>query len=433
MLQKDGRSQQHRAAPDVYFPIEITSREFSGHLLLAVLLASRGLNCVIGFKGAVNRALRGAVEPSILFYKGGSSGWRSSTRHFQVGLDPEAGISYEHYADFLAKRPALADMSRTTLQFCYGKDDYSVLCNRFPSQLEKFHNTGAPRVSLWGTDGDVFYAQQTAQIKDFYGPLILFASSGGFMHPHYKKTLDKANSPWDAVSAGHFLQIAREAAACFPDTSVVIRPHPADNWLAWHTAIQGTPNLFVDSSLDLSAWTRAAAVLVHPGTSTAAFEAVSAGVPVLATASNRKSNVATTISHQLHSELHLLALCNDAFHKRLAIYPSDEAKRLHQAKLYHPLSGAAQRIANVLAETFDFAIPSALNSRRYYRLSIQKPFKRRSSELGASIAPDRKRQELFWDRVQRDVEAAKAVLGLHQSIRLDKIEPNCFLLRPVSG
>lgn len=62
-------SQSEHAARDVYFPVEVASREYSGHLVLGVALALRGFTATIGYKGAVTRAMESALVPGVVFYK----------------------------------------------------------------------------------------------------------------------------------------------------------------------------------------------------------------------------------------------------------------------------------------------------------------------------------------------------------------------------
>ncbi len=423
------------ASPDVYFPIEITSREYAGHLLLAVELAARGLNCLVGFKGAVQRAMKKSSTSGVLFYKGGDKGdWRNATIHSHVGLDPEAGIVYDDFADFFDKRHALHDMSTTVVQFCFGPDDHAVFSDRFPESPGRFHMTGAPRVSLWGQEGASFYADQVSHIEDRYGTIILFTSSGGFTHEHYLRTRGQnAGATWGtAESAHHFLSFARQVAASLPETSVVIRPHPSDSWSAWHAATSDIRNLAVESDLDLSAWVRASTLVVHPGTSTAALEAVCAGIPAISTASNRKSNVASSLSY-------LAATTQDVtdFHARsagddLPVLPSDSADSLLRRKLHHPIPGAAQRVADVLMETFDFAGPSGIAPSRRRPLRAF-PFSRQSGrlpELGRSTPPPFKRNPLLKPLVERDVDAAQRILHSNAKIDVQQSEANCFLIRP---
>lgn len=419
------------AAPDVYFPIEIIPREYAGHLLLAVELATRGLKCVLGFKGPVQSAMSRSERPGVLFYKGGRSGWRGSTIHTHVGLDPEAGIVYNDFTHFLSSRSALHDMTTTRLQFCYGADDHSVFTAAYPGLANRFHLTGSPRVSLWGSDGDAFYHRAASRIHDRYGTVALFASSGGFTHERYVEVYGQSAEA--LASARHFLGIAREVAASLPDVSVVIRPHPSDSWSAWHAAVADIPNMTVESGLDLSAWIRAASVVVHPGSSTAAFEAVCAGIPALSTGSNRIVNAATHISHPTPTAAAVIDQVHRRAEGRAQALPSSAAKDLLERKLHHPVPGAAQRVADVLVQTFDFAGPSGI-ARPSRRGSLRSRMRREPAgpEFDRDTPPPFKRDALKRSRVEQDVKSAQAVLGSDAVIDVQELGLNCFLIRPAT-
>ncbi len=68
-----------RFAPDVYFPTEITAREYAGHLLLATRLAGEGINSVIGQKGPVKSLMSSASAAGVIFYKSSARDEASGT------------------------------------------------------------------------------------------------------------------------------------------------------------------------------------------------------------------------------------------------------------------------------------------------------------------------------------------------------------------
>jgi surface carbohydrate biosynthesis protein len=421
---------QGPVAPDVYFPIEIVAREYSGHVLLAVELAARGRTAILGHKGPVARVMREAERPGLLFYKNARiPGW-ADPRHALVGLDPEAGIVYEDFADFFAIRRVMADGSPSRAQFCFGPDDHTFLIDRFPHLQEMVHLAGSPRVSLWGTDGDVFYRDDVARISERLGRVILFTSSGGFLHENYLGKQGGDPEPtWSAADhAHHFFRMAEATASAF-DVPVVIRPHPSDSWVAWRRAAQAIPNLHVESGFDLAAWTRSSHAIVHPGTSTAAFESVSAGVPAISTGSSPEGpNAAGRISHTADDGQHLLALLSAAVAGDLPPFPSESAEATFRRKIHHPLDGAATRIADVLDAVVPFDGPSGVRSAKRPRLPR---ILRRRHAAPMFDRPDVrpfKRDLLPLGRVEQDVARASEILGHEGRFRVRELRPNCFTI-----
>lgn len=417
-------------SPDVFLPMEITAREHAGHLLLATELAARGRTAVVGNKGPVIRVMADAERPGLLFYKNARlPGW-AEARHVLVGLDPEAGIRYPDFGDFFAHRKVLSREKPHLAQFCFGPDDHSYLTSHFPDLASTIHLTGAPRVSLWGADGDVFYERHGARIREHYGDVILFASAGGFKDAPLGPRRN-VEETWAVTQyAQHFFDMARAATQL--GASVVVRPHPMDSWATWIGMASDIPGLTVDSTYDLSAWTRVASAVVHPGTSSAAFEAVSAGTPAISTASNPTTNVATTLSHIASSADELVELLARAQAHDLAALPSPEAGAALRRKVLHPIEGAASRIADVLDEVIPFSGRSGLRRSARTRLrSLSRSMTRRRSvprELGSAGPRPYKRDPLFLETVEQDVASCLRILGRTDDVRVRELGENCFAL-----
>jgi surface carbohydrate biosynthesis protein len=417
-------------APDVYFPIEIMSREYSGHVLLAVELAARGRTSIIGHKGPVARAMHETRQPGLLFYKNARlPGW-ADDRHALVGLDPEAGIVYLDFKDFFDVRSVMADASPSLAQFCFGPDDHEFLVRRFPTLSNRVHLTGAPRVSLWGDDGKIFHRNDIARIAEHFGHVLVFASSGGFTHERYvEHEGQEPQSIWSVADhAHHFFRMAEAAARAF-EVPVVIRPHPSDSWVAWRKVAAAIPNLHVESGFDLAAWTRCAHAIVHPGTSTAAFESVSAGVPAISTGSSPEGpNAAGLISHTARDEQHLLELLANAITDDLPTFPSESAEATFRRKIRHPLDGAASRIADVLDAVVPYEGSSGIRLPRRLRLPA---FLRRGDAGPSFDRPDVrpfKRDPIPLGRLERDVSRAAEVLGHPDRFRVRQLSADCFVI-----
>lgn len=336
------------------------------------------------------------------------------------------------FADFFDIRPALHNLSTTAAYFCYGSDDYLFFTTKFPADAKRFHLTGAPRCALWGPDGDLFYARDVTRIRERYGSVVLFTSSGGFRHERYADESASAYliDAWSGSAARHFCAIARDVATSSPETSVIIRPHPGDSWLQWRDLTAGLPNLYVEAAFDLSAWTRAASVVVHPGTSTAAFEAVCSGTPALSTTSNTVRNVASELSYTAPTAQAVLEYQRASVGKGLAAVPSTTAGALLKRKLHYPLEGAAQRVADVLLHTFDFAGPSGMVKPKW-RSNYLSKFNQRpqGSALARNTPPPFKRDPLTRARVEEDVAVAQSLLQHNTQVAIHQIEPNCFSIR----
>ena len=172
-----------RQATGLYFPIETTSREFSGHLLTAVQLAGSGVESILGHKGRVNAVMARSDRPGIVFYKG-LNPYYADARHYTVAQDPEAGISYLNYRDFFSTRPPGIPSEQGAAYFAFGPADHEFLSSVWPDSSASVPS-GSPRVDLWRPTGQAFYGGEATAIRALYGEPVLFASSGLTPHEQY--------------------------------------------------------------------------------------------------------------------------------------------------------------------------------------------------------------------------------------------------------
>lgn len=429
-------TQKH--SPDVYFPLEITSREYAGALLLAVELAARGVSSVVGHKSRVRRAMDAAPRPGVLFYKGGDDGgWRSTSGHVHVGSDPEAGITYPAFSDFFERRKALWDLSTTAAQFCYGAADHEFLQQQFPDLAHRFHRVGTPRVQAWGADGAALYRQAMREIRRRYGRFVLLVGSGGTLHEKYREPSGAAAEvdSWrstgrrDSSANERLVQVAGRVSTELGVT-VVIRPHPIESWDAWLNIVRERPGVFVEGAFDLSAWTRCAEVTVHSGRSTAAFEAAVAGRPSIGLSPSADQRwVPEVLSHGAPDLDTAVGLVERAMRGDLPLLPSDEAAVLLDQRIDRPAVRPTAGIAEVLDGFIDVDAGSVWHRRAVRELrGRRRPGWVRSERLG--VAPPFKRWPLTTARIRRDVDEVADSWGMERRPDVRSLGPNCALIGP---
>ncbi len=419
------------SASGVYFPIEITSRELSGHLLLAAALAAEGIESIVGHKGKVNVAMQDAAVPGVVFYKS-LDRYYADPRHHVVGHDPEAGISYSRYADFFSFRPPGSLESPGVSYFCFGDDDHSFLKT---AGFRQAVATGSPRASLWGAIGNSYYQHEVGAILERYESFVLFTSSGTFPHEKYagdptlrKPTEDELAGRVAESFAGYALEFARDL-----QVPVVIRPHPSDSWYAWKKFCSLHANLFLESAFDLSVWTRCASAVVHPGTSTSAIESVCSGTPAISTGHQESQTIGVpnSISHDGTGSGRLVSLLERSLARDLPTFPNQDASQLLEAKILHPLEGAAFSVARTIADNFKFRGFGRIRKRGLFWSSQMHPWNP-AAELGATVERPFKKDPLSRAMVEMKLDAAKQALSLAQSTRVEELAANCFRISPAS-
>lgn len=452
---------RRRVAPDVYLPIEIVKREYAGHLLVAVELASRGINAIIGHKSnGVNKLAKFARHPGVMFYKSVLRNPYLDGGFLGVSQDPEAGIAWTDFTDFFQIRPDFKDLATSEAYFCYGQDDLDGLRRLVPEAADRLVLAGSPRALLWGDAGAEFYRDQTEHIRDRYGDFVLFCSREKLAYPRTKSgtlpikqaTIEHFGSREAAEESvrketaqskqisDNFLRAADEIARS-SGLNVVIRPHPGESWDHWHRATRHNPRLFVDSAFDLSPWARAARALVQNG-STAAFESWYAGTPTIAfgeTADELDSGTKVTVAVPNRISLRVVGI--DALKETLLdvdvrwqqFLSATEFVELAR-KLHHPAEGPTKVIADVIEPLVDPALPSGVARPWHpgYLLLRAKMFvlarRMRQEFLGSQTPFPDKRRVITKDEIVRDVERAKAIVHVTDELSVKRLSANCFLI-----
>ena len=436
--------------PTVFFPIEISTREYPGHLLLATELADRGFVSVIGHKGPVGRLMRFYDAPAVLFYKGDLREVYAH-KNIAVGQDPEAGIVFDDFEEFYVRRPfSLQRLDTSKAYFCYGPDDHEFLTGRHSELADKIYPTGSPRVELWGPAGARFFDRQVEEIRVRYGEFVLIASSGGRGNPIALKELQQDRNGPNAERIREKLATderrARLLATCArritddPGVNVVVRPHPAESWKRWKKDAASIPRLYVDSAYDLNAWVRAAAVVIQ-NSSTTAFEAWFAGTPVIAYGESSGDILGGDAQGRTPNRIALPVTGEEDLVETLANVEArwdrhrskQEPRNVIERKVYPPGSGSVQAIADVLVDLVQGAPPPVIPRLGYeqrVRSFAAGLWERRAGRerLGRRRPPPTKRWPLTVDRVGRDVEAASEILGLKRAVAVKRVAPSAFVV-----
>lgn len=443
-----GVQEDNEIDPVVFFPIEITTREYPGYLLLAVELASRNIVSVIGHKAPVAEAIRRfglSGGRGVLYYKGSNLKY-SFPGFIAVGQDPEAGIVYEQFSDFFEQRESIKAIDTSSAYFCFGPDDYDYLCAWYGTTTNHIYPTGSPRVELWGDAGAHFYKRQVEMIRREYGEFVLIASSGGRDSPAILKRLKKSVNSSDEISLRDKLAQSERRASVLVSAakqairstglSIVVRPHPAESWKRWQQDAASIPGLHVESALDLSAWIRASVAVIQ-NSSTAAFEAWLAGTPVIAFGNHEDEIYRGSASGRTPNQISLPAIGSDGLLETLdsleTLWVSHrsqpEPKEILARKLYPPGSGSVPAIAETIKQLV--GDPSNVPKRAPYLSFLRsygsslKHWQIGSERLGRHLAPPTKRWPLGLRRIQNDVEAAQEILG-RKGVTARRLAPNLF-------
>lgn len=291
-------------------PIENQVRELDAKLLLAAHAVSRGHACYIGWKGAIDGHLN-EFPKGIYFAKSLTSRNVKVLRisqllgHAVVAWDEEALVHYPPDI-YYARRLDRTALELTDQVFAWG-DDNKTLLEGYPDYPDTpLKVAGNPRADLLRPELRPFFDDQVKDIKNQFGDFILINTNFGTINGYYPELnlcYPKDDAP-DGLEMGRgavgfprefavqmfkfratvldaFKALVPLIAEKFPDHTIVLRPHPAENRDMWREHLGRYDNVHVVAEGNVVPWLMACDVLLHNGCTTA-LEAYILGRPVVA-------------------------------------------------------------------------------------------------------------------------------------------------------
>lgn len=288
----------------VYLPLQIVQRELDSRLLIAAHLVGLGHEVLLGPRPGLlaQRRLLGAGGVYVLSNaeRKGFVASGSVDDLALVALDEEVLVIDEER--FVEGRVDGEMLERCSVYLCWGERHRELVVAGFPDAAEKLRIVGNPRIELLRPRFRGLYAKDIAAIRaSVGGRFVLFNATSGL------DALRKTDGP------GHFLTAARAAARSLPDSTVVLRPHPALGDVPLHSDPE-QPNLVFANTGPIAPWLLAADVVVHPGCTTA-IEARLLDRPVIRMAtpgrSHRSTRLADAVSEVVETPAVLIELLRE--------------------------------------------------------------------------------------------------------------------------
>jgi len=319
--------------------MEIVSRELEGRLLLGLIAAERGHDVLLG---EMDRLLshRHWLPPGLLHDTTLTPAPYRLMHHADLeragflitSQDEEHGLTETDLAGFVGKRYSAATLQRASAAFAWGPTDGEAVARAHPELADRVVVTGSPRADLWRADMDGFYrdlplpgvadGRQFVLVATNLAP----AATNRFwvqMRDLRPVAFDGPEDPAEFaiyeragrehLQAGRLVRAVRRLAAQRPELLIVVRPHPMEADGAWDDLLGPFDNVLVTRAEGIGRWIRRASALVHVR-STSAYEAVVAGVPVIAFRADGDptEHPVDRIGAQAHDEDELVALIDRA-------------------------------------------------------------------------------------------------------------------------
>lgn len=288
----------------VLLPAEIRVREFDAKLLLACCLAERGVPCYLGQRTELDM-MAGRFPQSVYVAKGLT---RQTMRHFLsarnfgheiVAWDEEA-ICYLTRDIYIGRRWSDDTVRLVSELIAWGEDNAEMWRDALDDIDIPIHVLGNPRADLLRSEFHASIDTEAEDLRQRYGRYILLNSNFGStnnifpertrfreggdineLHPNDRIGFNTDQAEYKRVMFRRMLEVPAELARSFPDTKIIVRPHPAENPAAWRDAAAGHDNVEVIHEGGVLPWIKASACVVHSSCTTA-VEAFMLDVPAIA-------------------------------------------------------------------------------------------------------------------------------------------------------
>lgn len=311
-----------RPGTPILIPVETQTRELDAKLLFACVVAERGFPAVLGSQTEMH--LRATSLPRGLYVAKDMSA--SKVRIFKIlralGHEivawEEEGLVPHKAETFHKRRLSLPAVNRVALFFSWG-ESLSKLLETYPACPDiPIEITGNPRGDMMRVEVNSFFDDEVEGLRARFGKFFLFNSNFGIMN-HYFPNLSSLPPPdefdktrrKDGFTADYskyrytlfseFQKLIPKLAEVFPDHSIIVRPHPAENHDVWKKVAAGHSNIHVIHEGNVVPWLLAASGLIHNGCTTA-VEAFLLRKPAVAfepvTSEIYGRNLPNTLSHK---------------------------------------------------------------------------------------------------------------------------------------
>lgn len=293
---------------NIYIETEVKARELTKNLYLGLMAAQRGHHVLVGHMKA--RLSHGDLRhlPAGIYHDKSlvpddthrRKHRELNRRNFAVTVqDEEHGLNSPDYSGFARRRfdPELLEDVKAV--FAWGPHDFGCLRHLFPNHTDRFLMVGSPRVDLWREEFRFFRRASADAIGVPRNRFILLVSNlGGPMNvnslPRRIAHLRDSGAHLDDCRLsrmiereekktrllGHFIAALSDLSARFPESQIIVRPHPTESEGYWKAMIGNLANVSVRSKGALSSWVERSGVVVQNGC-TSAYECSMSGRPLV--------------------------------------------------------------------------------------------------------------------------------------------------------
>lgn len=457
--------QANQPRSTIILPSETQSREFDAKLLLACMLAERGLPTIVGSRVAIHNHMH-KLDPSIYFAKDFR---KPSSRLFKIlkGLGAsivawdEEGLLFFDADSYYQRRVHAPNLAQVKEFFAWGPLNAKITATAPGYHSQPIHLFGNPRIDMLRPEMRGIYSREVAELQQRYGKFILINSNFGILN-HYLPThvarpggmdrvTGKMSSPATDAKLLHLGQVFEAFKAMlvplaqkFPQHTIVIRPHPSESLEAWREAAKGQSNIDVVHEGPVQPWLLACDAMVHSSCTTG-IEGYLLGTRVISYRPVQSDKFDHQVSNDLSHQVFSLEEMLEAVKKSVLgqVLDDKNAKR-HDiaATLFASLSGdlASERIAQRISELAanpNFVEASPWATRQQAKLHS---VARAALRLITSRIPEHKNSKAYTRKrfpgitmtdVQKRIEDYKNALRRFDNVTVEYVSTDIFRISAV--
>lgn len=370
-------------------PVELQVRELEPKLLLACAAAMRGFTAMIGPRREMHFYLY-AFPKSIYLSKSTTNASKNVFRYLgKMGSkiavwDEEALVALPPRL-YYRHRLSPKSINYVSHLLAWGEQN-AELWRQYPNLPDgiPIHVTGNPRGDLLRSELRGYYEEDVRALREEYGNFVLVNSNFNLINAYHAdmNLLMPGPNPGEGLVLSRrskslgldreyaegftaykkailqsFEELVPALAREFPDCTIVVRPHPAENQEIYHRLAETSGGVQVINKGNVVPWLLAARALIHNGCTTG-IEAYALGTPALAYRRSVEERfdkdfhqLPNTLSHECFSFEELRNALQQILDGQLGVADGDDRKALMNRNLAAqsgPL--ACERILDVLEQ-----------------------------------------------------------------------------------
>ena len=381
--------------PLLLIPVENQVRELDPKLLFVCVAAERGFSTVVGSRremefniDAFPRSIylsKSMTIRSLLFFR-----VANKFGHEIVTWDEEALVHLPPDTYF-SRRLDPNSIRYVSHLFAWGPDNAELwrLYPHLPAGIP-IHITGNPRSDMLRPELRSFYDDEVEQLRSKYGDFILVNTNFNHINAYgpdmnlFKPVKRPGQNPAFGRAArgmsrsyaeglrdhkqaifDHFKKLIPELAKAFPETNIVVRPHPTESHEVYNKIASQFERVHVTNEGNVVPWLMATKSLIHNGCTTG-VEAYMMGVPAISYRAVVNDDydcgfyiLPNKLSHQCFDFEQLKSLLKKIFNGEVGAADGDERQALIQHYLAAQEGPLACELMMDVINSISAKLPSA--------------------------------------------------------------------------